>query len=107
MTKTLKDPDFKKLKDCALNGWPDDKRKIDPTVKPYYNFQGEITVYENVLYKGVRIIVPISLPDKMRIHHGHLGIEKCKARARSTLYWPDSFTDSLWSSINCIGESGN
>ena len=26
---------------------------------------------------------------KARIHEGHLGIEKCKARARETMFWPD------------------
>jgi hypothetical protein len=25
---------------------------------------------------------------KSRIHEGHLGIERCKARAREALYWP-------------------
>ncbi len=25
---------------------------------------------------------------KQRIHEGHLGIEKCKSRARETLFWP-------------------
>ena len=40
--------------------------------------------------KEERVIVPSSLRKEMkaRIHEGHLGIEKCKARARETMFWP-------------------
>ncbi|CAB4031586.1 Hypothetical predicted protein [Paramuricea clavata] len=89
-TETSKDPDLQKLKNCVLNEWPDKARQVDPAVRPYYSFRDEITLYEDVLLKCDRTMVPSSLRDEMRqrIHHGHLGIEKCKARARSTLYWP-------------------
>lgn len=36
----------------------------------------------------------IVIPEKMRqdilhgIHEGHLGVEKCKRRARDTVFWP-------------------
>jgi hypothetical protein len=30
---------------------------------------------------------------RQKIHHGHLGIERCKARARSTLYWPGMISE--------------
>jgi hypothetical protein len=94
-TETSKDPDLQKLKNCVLNGWPDKARQVDPAVRPYYSFRDEITLYEDVLLKCDRIIVPSSLRDEMRqkIHHGHHGIEKCKARARSTLYWPGMISE--------------
>ena len=39
---------------------------------------------------GERLVVPASLrPDMLQvIHEGHLGRDKCKARARVSLYWP-------------------
>ena len=66
------------------------KSQVDPVVRPYFSFRDEITIYQDVLLKGDRIIVPTTLRNEMRqkIHHGHFGIEKCKARARLTLYWP-------------------
>ena len=87
---TSKDPVLKKLKDYVLNDWPNNRKQVDSAVTPYYNVQDEITLYQDVLLKGDRIIVPSSLREEMRqkIHFGHLGIEKCKACARSTLYWP-------------------
>ena len=71
-----------------LNVWPDNRKQIDSAVRPYYNFRDEIALYQEVLLEGNRIIVPPSLRDEMRqkIHLGYLGIEKCQAGARSTLY---------------------
>ena len=42
------------------------------------------------MFKGDRIIVPHSLRPEIlqRIHAAHLGIEKCRAWARSAVFWP-------------------
>ena len=39
---------------------------------------------------GERLVVPASLrPDVLQvIHEGHLGRDKCKSRARVSMYWP-------------------
>ena len=101
--ETSKDPVFKKLKDYVLNGWPNNRKQVDSAVKPYYNVQDEITLYQDVLLKGDRIIVPSSLHEEMhqKIHLGHLGIEKCKAHVRSTLYWPGMINKIVDVVSNC------
>ena len=101
--ETAKDPALQKLKDYVMNGWPNNKNQVDLAVRPYFNFRDEVTVYEDVLLKCDRIIVPSSLRSEMRqkIHHGHLGIEKCKARARSTLYWPGMISEIVNIVSNC------
>ncbi len=48
-------------------------------------------VYNNgLLLKGQRIIIPISLRSSMKVilHQGHNGIERCKNRARQSIFWP-------------------
>ena len=42
------------------------------------------------MFKGDRIIVPNSLrPDILhRIHEGHFGIDECRVRAQSAVFWP-------------------
>lgn len=42
------------------------------------------------LYKDNKVVVPTSMrPDMLkRIHEGHQGSTKCKARARQCLFWP-------------------
>ena len=93
------------LKDYVLNGWSDNRKQVDSTVRPYYNVRDEITLYQDVLLKGDRIVVPPSLREEMRqkIHFGHLGVEKCKARTRSTLYWPGMINEIVDILSNCGG----
>ena len=45
---------------------------------------------ESVLFKGGKVIIPSSMRTEMLkcIHSSHLGIEKCKRRARDVLFWP-------------------
>ena len=46
------------------------------------------------MFKGDRIIVPHRLRPEIlqRIHAAHLGIEKCKARARGAVFWPGIYS---------------
>ena len=42
------------------------------------------------MFKGEKVIVPKTMQHEMLavIHSSHLGVEKCKRRARDILYWP-------------------
>ena len=59
-------------------------------LRPFYAFQDEISFHAGILLKGERIIIPTSARADMLnlIHQGHFGIEKCKQRARFSMYWP-------------------
>ena len=50
----------------------------------------ELAVLDGVIYRGMGIVVPTSMRPAMLdlIHGTHLGIVKCKQRAREALYWP-------------------
>lgn len=54
---------------------------------PYRHFIDELSVTSGVLFKGSRIVIPQQLKSDMlhRIHEGHLGMEKCKNRAKVAL----------------------
>ena len=45
-----------------------------------------------ILMKG-RVVVPSSMRTEILtcIHKGHMGIEKCKSRARTCIYWPSMY----------------
>ena len=50
----------------------------------------ELTVEDGIILKGTHIVV---LHKKCQatlqpIHKGHLGLGKCKLRAKDTVYWP-------------------
>ena len=57
----------------------------------------------DVIYKGSSIVIPRSLRKEMlkKIHNGHLGIEKCKKRAREVMYWPRINQDVVNEVANC------
>ena len=88
--ETIKDENLQKLKLFIREGWPNDKKTIPDAVKPYLTHLDEISEAEGIMLRGSRIIVPTSMRREMKswIHEGHLGIERCKARAREALYWP-------------------
>ena len=47
------------------------------------------------MYKGLKLIIPENLCKEMLtlIHETHLGIVKCKIRAREFMYWPGMMSD--------------
>ena len=61
-----------------------------PYTAPYWNYRDEISIYDGIMFKGEKVIVPKSMQREMLtlIHSSHLGVEKCKRRARDVLYWP-------------------
>ena len=56
------------------------RNHLSPELKPYYNLRDELTVVSNLILKGNKIVIPST---------GHLGIERTKSNARSTMYWPN------------------
>ena len=88
--KIKDDPALRDLTSTVLNGWPEDKAGALPGARPYWNFRDEITSHHGILFKGARIVIPMTMQQEMLqiIHSSHLGIEKCKRRARDVLYWP-------------------
>ena len=88
--ETAKDPSLQELKGTVEMGWPESKSKIMPIISPYWNYRDEISTYSGIMFKGEKVIVPKSMQHEMLavIHSSHLGVEKCKRRARDVLYWP-------------------
>ena len=87
--ETKRDPELQQLHEVVMNGWPQTKEQTPMETRSYWNYRDEISCYEGLKFKGDRIIIPQSLrPEiRQRIHAAHLGIEKCRARARSAVFW--------------------
>ena len=81
---------MQKLKQYIRHGWPQRKSAAYPEIQAYWNIRDELHEAEGLLLFGERLVVPASLrPDMLQvIHEGHLGSDKCKARARVNLCWP-------------------
>ena len=86
--ETTKDQTLQLLSRQVMQSWPDNVKKVDPAVKPYWSLKDDISVENGLVLLGSRLIVPESLCGNIlqQIHEGHLGIEKCKLRAKSCVY---------------------
>lgn len=89
-TATAQDETLQELMDVIKRGWPSERTAIPRAVMPYWNCRDELSTYNGIVFKGERICIPKSMREKMLriIHSSHLGIVKCKQRARDVVYWP-------------------
>ena len=71
-------------------GWPEEKFRLDPRVRPYFDFREELNIVDGIVYKGQRIVVPDSMRSEALkiLHAAHQGIVKSKQLARDLMYWP-------------------
>ena len=87
-TATQRDPILSQVTRYTLKGWPE---QIPDTLKIYHSKMPELTVEEDCLLWGGRvIIIPHSLKEKVmaELHKEHLGIAKMKAVVRVVEgYW--------------------
>ena len=88
--ETGKDETLKILKSVILEGWPENRSQLHTKVQDFWSYRDELSVYDDIIYKGERIVIPSSMRSEMldRIHESHLGIEKSRSRARDILFWP-------------------
>ena len=89
-TETANDQTLQLVKSYVLNGWPKLCHQVHPVAQPFYNVRHDLSCLHDLVLKGERIIVPSSMRKEMKdlLHTGHVGIERCKRRARESIYWP-------------------
>lgn len=56
----------------------------------YKNLNGELTIEDGCLFRGIRVVIPVSLRKQILIelHTAHTGITKMKELARRYCWWP-------------------
>ena len=73
---TNQDPVLQFLRECIMkNNWP----KVSMT-RPYHGIRHEVTVIDDIILRGSRILMPTSLREQTLklVHKGHQGIVKTK-----------------------------
>ena len=76
-------------------GWPRNRNIISEAAKIFTFYQEELSTHNDVLLKGGRIVVPNKLRRKIlcNLHRSHMGIEKTKQWARTSVFWPGINTE--------------
>ena len=91
--ETEKDESLQALKAVIQQGWHEDKSALPPVVSPYFNMRDKMSVQDELIFKGERVVVPKAARGELlrRIHNSHLGVNGClnwSARV-SLLAWYD------------------
>ena len=65
-----------------MEGWPQHKRDVPPSLQTFWNVRNDM--------KDNRLVIPYAWRTDIlqKLHISHCGIEKNKANARTTIFWP-------------------
>lgn len=86
-----KDDAMTMLKSAILDGWNWAIKKQAPAaVQPFWNYRDELYIQEDLVYRGARLVIPQSQRRDylIKLHAGHLGMDKCIERAKQCVFWP-------------------
>ena len=83
---TRRDPVLSQVVRFTKYGWPSD---VGIELKPYWCRKTELTVQNDCLIWGIRVIVPPALREKVleELHSGHSGMTRMKSLARCHVWW--------------------
>ena len=89
LTKT--DSSLQLLQRTMMKGWPTSKQSCPPDVQPFWDSRHDLTVVEDLVIKGSRIVIPKKLQAEVleKLHSAHQGMDRTKRRARQSIYWPN------------------
>ena len=92
------------------DGWPAYLSTEDSLLKPYFERRSLLTVSRGLLLLGDRLVIPLCQRCEVlcKLHEGHLGVSKCRDRARHAVWWPfmnKAIEEMIGSCVNCAKES--
>ena len=66
-----------------------ERHSVPGVIKPYWSERGELTLIKGLMSKGSRLLIPSSMRMDVldKLHQGHLGITKCRERAKQSMLW--------------------
>ncbi|XP_023806890.1 uncharacterized protein K02A2.6-like isoform X1 [Oryzias latipes] len=99
------------LMEFCRDGWPD-KNRLQGVLKQYWAERAVLTVHDGLLLRGTRLVIPSSLRNDVleKLHEGHMGVTKCRERAKQTVWWPglsNQLSDMVLRCRTCIQERTN
>ena len=88
--ETIKDNQLQQLITVINEGWPEHRHECAVNVREFWTVKEDLSIINGIIFKREKIVLPKSLQSEMlnQIHTGHMGMEKCKERARTLFYWP-------------------
>lgn len=92
---TSKDPILTQIIGFCQNGWPEHKRSVSQSIKPYFSLKDKLHVLNKILFLSEKIVIPESMREYVinLSHEGHQGMNSTMRLAQSTVYWPNMKND--------------
>nr|XP_034824747.1 uncharacterized protein K02A2.6-like [Maniola hyperantus] len=89
------DPESKSIISYIVNGWPKHKKNVNENLRLFWQYRNALHYANGLIFKSDVLYIPQSLRKLMldRVHEGHLGIDRCKRRARDVMFWPGMSRD--------------
>ena len=93
---TDQDSQLQRLRQFIEQGWPSNINNVPQDLHGYWKVREKLCIADSLILLGDCLVIPASRQTKVlqSIHEGHLGIEKCKSRAKMCVYWPN-INDSI------------
>ena len=84
------DPNMNQLINVIEDGFPEHRNSLPPDLRPYFQYQENLTSYDGVILYKDRILIPPSLRDTVleSLHSAHQGVSQMCSRAESSFFWP-------------------
>ena len=79
-TATQNDTTLAALRKLIIDGWPPHKHAVATDIKHYWDFREELSVYDDIIFKGEKILVPeVMIPTVLdAIYAGNRGADASK-----------------------------
>lgn len=92
---TASDPTMVLLMNKLNTGFPEDSRQLPSDLRPFSSKASNLSEVDGVILLGQRILVPPTLRNAVlsSLHAAHQGIPAMKARAASSVWWPNMTID--------------
>uniref|UniRef100_A0A3Q2QUM5 Gypsy retrotransposon integrase-like protein 1 n=1 Tax=Fundulus heteroclitus TaxID=8078 RepID=A0A3Q2QUM5_FUNHE len=86
------------------NEWPEHIQHTQSSAREYFPVRNELSVHDVLVLRGSRIVIPGSMRTEMleRIHDGHQGLNKCRMRANTSVWWPGLASQITHKVENCM-----
>ncbi|GFS06424.1 Pol polyprotein [Elysia marginata] len=84
------DPEVKEIRNFCQRGWPAFMPQ-NPLLQQYWTNQRYLTIIDDILLFNHRIVVPTNMRLEMlnKLHESHLGVTKCCALTKTSVWWPN------------------
>lgn len=76
-------------------GWPLKRPSVNSNIHSYWPIRHKISIQNGIVMVGDKIIIPQSFKKVIldKLHIAHQGIQRTKAKARKSLFWPGMAQD--------------